>query len=99
MDKLQILEINITPLRNQNGLVGFASCVLNNQFYCGNIAIYTSPSSSKGFRLVFPNKKLPSGQVVACFHPINKEAEQQVTSAIINKYWELMENFHHVEVI
>lgn len=99
MNKLEISEIQIVPLRPQNGLVAFVSAVINNQFYIGNIAIYTSPSSASGFRLVFPNKKLASGQVVACFFPISKEAEQQVTSAIVKRYLELMDHFHHVETI
>jgi len=40
---LKISEINVLPFKNQGGFCGFASCVINNQFYVGNIAIYTSP--------------------------------------------------------
>jgi len=97
MKDIVISEIQIIPAKPSNGLVGFASVVINNQFYVGNIAIYTSPSSMDGYRLVFPNKKLASGQVVDCFYPINKEAEQQVTLAVVKKYLELMDNFNHVE--
>jgi len=93
---ISVSEVQLFILKPQNGLVCFASCIINNQFYVGNIAIYTSPNTSHGFRLVFPNKKLASGQVVDCFHPINKEAEGVVSSAIIKKYLELMDNFHHV---
>ena len=96
MKNLEISEIQLIPIRAQNGLVSFASCVINNQFYVGNIAIYTCPSSGEGFRLVFPNKKLASGQVVDCFYPINKEASELVSREIIKKYVELMNNFHHV---
>ena len=99
MENIIVSEIQCIPIKSQNGLVGFASCVINNQFYVGNIAIYTSPNSLKGFRLVFPQKKLSSGKVVDCFYPINKEAEDQVSSAIIKKYVELMDHFHHVEVL
>ena len=95
--KLEISEIQIIPVRPQSGLVAFASCVINNQFYVGNIAVYSSPLSKDGFRLVFPTKKLSSGQMVDCFHPITKEAGDLVTAAIINKYVELMDNFNHVE--
>lgn len=97
MKILEISEIQIIPIKPKNGLVAFTSCIINNQFYLGNIAIYSSPSSKMGFRLVFPNKKLVSGQVVECFHPICREAEERVTSAIVKKYVELMDNFHHVE--
>lgn len=90
-----ISEIQIVPIKPQNGLVAFASAVINNQFFVGNVAIYTSLKSPLGFRLVFPNKKLNSGQVVDCFHPINKEAEGQVTSAIVMKYLDLMGKFQN----
>lgn len=100
MNKLEISEVDLIPLKkSREGLVSFASCVLNNQFYIGNIAIYTSPSSKDGFRLVFPNKKLASGQVVDCCHPISKQAGELVSTAIIKKYVELMDNFQHVEAI
>lgn len=99
MDKLEISEIQIVPIKPQNGLCAFISAVINHQFYIGNIALYTSPSSASGFRLVFPNKKLASGQVVDCFYPITKEAGELVTSAIVKKYLELMDHFHHVETL
>lgn len=94
-----ITEIQIIPIKPQNGLVAFASAVLNNQFYIGNIAVYTAPGSQLGYRLVFPNKRINSGQVVDCFHPINKAAEEVVTSAIVQRYLELMDNFQNIEVI
>lgn len=96
---LEISQIQICPLRPNNGFLGFAACVVNNQFFVGNIAIYSSPLTKVGFRLVFPNKKLASGQVVDCFFPINKESEQQVTKAIIAKYVELMDGFNHVDIV
>ena len=94
---LKIDEIQIIPIKPQNGLVGFASCVVNNQFYVGNIAILTSPNIKTGFRLQFPTKKLSSGKQVDCFYPISKEVEEVVSEKIINKYLELMDNFNHVE--
>ncbi len=97
MNKLEISEIQIVPIKPQNGLVGFATAIINEQFKIGNLAVYSAPRSPLGFRLVFPQKKLASGQVVDCFHPITKEAEQQVTSAIVRRYLGLMDNFHYAE--
>ena len=93
MSEVTISEVEVIPVKSQNGLVAFASCVLNHQFYIGNIAVYTSPSSQNGFRLVFPNKKLSSGCVIDCFHPISKPAGESITSAITKKYVEIMSNF------
>lgn len=96
MSELSITEIQIIPIKPHNGLVAFSSIVINNQFYVGNIAIYTSPSSQDGFRLTFPNKKLASGQIVDCFHPISQAAGEIVRKTIVGKYLELMNNFHHI---
>jgi len=94
---LNISEIQILPIKPQSGLVGFASAVIDNQFYIGNIAIHSAPQTQLGYRLVFPNKKLASGQVVDCFHPINREAEQLVSNVIVKKYVALMHHFHNIE--
>jgi len=90
MHELVISEIQILPVKPQNGLIAFVSCVINNRFYVGNIALYTSPSSPDGYRLVYPVKMLPNCKEISCFHPINKETGEQVTKAIIQKYEELV---------
>ena len=96
MKKLEISDIQIVPIKPKNGLIAFATAVINNQFYIGNIAIYTSPTSSKGYRIVFPTKKLANGHHVDCFYPINKNIGEIVSDAIIEEYIQLMENFHNV---
>lgn len=53
MNEIVISEIQIIPVKPKNGLIGFASCVVNNQLYLGSIAIYTRPDGS-GYRLVYP---------------------------------------------
>lgn len=96
MNKLQISEIQIIPIKPQNGLVAFCSVVINFQFYVGNLGLYSSPSSPSGFRVTFPTKKLASGKVVDCFHPITQEAGRIVSEAIIKEYVKLMDNFQHI---
>ncbi len=66
MNELRISEIQIIPLKPKEGLVAFASCVVNKALYIGNIAIYTSPSTQEGFRLVYPVKTLPNGKEIHC---------------------------------
>ncbi|MDD5546408.1 MAG: septation protein SpoVG family protein [Candidatus Omnitrophica bacterium] len=87
---ISISEIQIIPVKPNNGLIAFASCVVNNQFYIGNIAIYTSLSSQAGYRLVYPTKVLPNGKALSCIYPINKIVGSAVQEAIINKYEDLM---------
>ena len=90
MNEVIVSEIQIIPIKPKNGLVAFASCVINNQFYLGNIAIYTSPTSPDGFRLVYPAKMLPNGKQINCVYPINKETYESVKKAIVEKFEELM---------
>jgi len=90
MSELMISEIQIIPVKPKDGLVAFASCVVNNAFYIGNIAIYTSPSIQEGSRLVFPSKILPNGKEIHCVHPINKEAGEYISREIIKKLREII---------
>jgi len=89
MNDLTISEIQIIPVKPNNGLVAFVSFVVNSQFYIGNVAIYTSPSSPDGYRLVYPIKVLPNGKEIHCVHPINRQTGDVVRRAVIAKYDEL----------
>lgn len=89
-NELQIAEIQIIPVKPHSGLVAFASCIINSSLYIGNIAIYTSPSTESGFRLVYPLKILPNGKEIQCVHPINKEAGDLIATAVIQKLREIM---------
>ena len=88
---MTISEINIFPLKNNNGLISFASCVLDGNIYLGDIAIYTSPTTPSGFRLAFPNSKVISNnKKIKVYHPINKETGEAIHKAIVSKYKGLM---------
>jgi DNA-binding cell septation regulator SpoVG len=89
-EKLQISEIQIIPIKPKDGLVAFASCVINNCLYIGNITLYTSFSRPKGYRLVYPSKILANGKKVNCIHPINKKVGELITARIIKKYTEII---------
>jgi len=92
MNDLTISEINIVPVKPQSGLVAFATCTINKQFYIGNIAIYTSLSSPGGFRLVYPARTLSNGKQLSIVHPISKEAGLLIQKRIVERYLELMED-------
>ncbi len=90
MSEIVVSEIQIIPIKPKDGLVAFASCILNNQFYIGDIAIYTRPDG-QDYRLVYPCKILPNGKRINCFHPINREAADRVTKAILTVFRDLTE--------
>jgi stage V sporulation protein G len=88
---MKISEIEVIPIKPKNGLVAFASCVINNSFYVGNIAIHTSYNCPDGYRLVYPSKILPNGKEVNCVHPINRDAGEVISRAIISRFQEIIQ--------
>jgi len=96
MKEIAITEIQIIPVKPKDGLVAFASCVINDQFYVGDVAIYTRPNG-QNYRLVYPCKVLPNGKKVNCFHPINRESADQLTKEIVRAYLNLTEKVRRIE--
>lgn len=82
-----ISEIQIAPVKPQNGLVAFASLVLDESLYLGSIGILTRPQG--GYRLVYPNKKL-GFRDIDLYHPINKAFAGKIEAAVVAKYEEVM---------
>lgn len=90
VSRIEISEVEILPVKPRGGLVAFASWVINDSLYIGNVALYTSPSKPGGFRLVYPSKTLPNGKEISCVHPINKKAGELISNAIIKKFEEML---------
>ena len=90
MNEFVISEIQIIPVKPRGSLVAFASCVVNEALYIGDIAIHSSLKNTDGLRLVYPDKTLLSGKKVNCVHPINKDAGEIISKAIIGEYKKLL---------
>lgn len=95
MKDVHVSEVQIIPIKPQGGLVAFASCVINGQFYVGDIAIYTRPDG-QSHRLVFPCKTLPNGKRINCFYPIRREASDVLRRAVVGKYEEVTEKVRKI---
>jgi len=92
----RLTEIQIIPIKPQNGLVALASFVLDNNLYLGSIGIFTRPQG--GYRLTYPTKKV-GDRNINIFHPINKQFASQIESEIINKFEKVMnQNDRHNQV-
>jgi DNA-binding cell septation regulator SpoVG len=79
-------EIQIVPVQPQNGLVGFASFVLDSKLYLASIGIFTRPEG--GFRLLYPTKKIGTKNI-NIFHPIEKTFAEAIEAAVIKKFEEV----------
>jgi DNA-binding cell septation regulator SpoVG len=79
-----ISEVQIEFIKPQNGLIGFASFVVDGSFYISSIAIHTK-LNGEGYRLTYPSK----GNFTIC-HPINKQVSKEIEAAIFSKLNDVM---------
>jgi DNA-binding cell septation regulator SpoVG len=86
---LVISEIEIIAVKPQNGLVAFASFVINNAVYCGSVGVMSRPNGD--YRLLYPTKVV-AGRQLDVFHPISKETGQQIHDAVITKFEDVVKN-------
>jgi stage V sporulation protein G len=79
----QVSEVQIKIVKPRDGLVGFASLVLDGKLYLSSIGIFTKLDGT-GFRLTYPTKKVGMNDM-QIYHPINKEASEAIEEAVISK--------------
>ena len=84
-----ISEIQIVPVKPDNGLVAFCSFVLFDSLYCSSVAVFTRPEGA--YRLVYPTKKV-TGREMDVFHPITKRLGMEIEKEVTNKLMKMMEN-------
>lgn len=85
---MQITEVQITPIKATDGLVGIASLVLDNALFLGSIGIYIRLDGN-GYRLTYPTKS--SGKHnFNIYHPINKETGEAIEQAVLLKAKEIL---------
>lgn len=77
---LAISEVQVTPIKPHNGLVGFASFVLCDSIYCSSVGIMTRPNG--GYRLAYPTRKV-AGNDVSMFYPINRQVGRAIEEAVM----------------
>jgi len=82
-----ISEVQIVPVKAKDGLVGFASFVIDNAFYIGSVGIYTRPCGST-YRITYPTRKRLNGNLNIC-HPINHTVAKEIEDAIIARFEEV----------
>ncbi len=85
---MKISEVNIILIKPRNGLIGFASLVINEALYLGSIGIHQKLNGN-GYRLTYPTKKTGTNNM-DIFHPINREAGKAIETAIFNKLNDVM---------
>jgi len=86
----RLSEIQIIPIKPQNGLVAFASFVLDGSLYIGSIGIMTRPNG--GYRLVYPTKKI-ADRNLNIFYPISREFALAVEQEVVRQFEDVMKKY------
>jgi stage V sporulation protein G len=90
----QVSEVQITFIKPQNGLIGFASFVLDNGLYLSGVGIHSKMDGS-GYRLTYPTRPLATRkagqQQASIFHPINRMTGKEIERAVFAKLNDVME--------
>jgi stage V sporulation protein G len=85
---MQVTEVDITFVKPKDGVIAFASVVLDDQLYLSGIAIHSKLVGS-GYRLTYPTRKVGETQF-SLFHPIRKQVGLAIEQAIIEKLKNVM---------
>lgn len=89
---ITISEVNISLIKPQNGLIGFASLILEGNFYIGSIGIHQRLDGS-GYRLTYPTKRINNIEM-NIYHPINKATSFAIEKAVMNKLKDVTSKQH-----
>lgn len=79
-----ISDIRIVPVKSIDGLVAFASFVINGNLHLGSIAIHRKLDGS-GYRLTYPTKKAGSTDR-AIYHPLTPDLSKLIEQTIFDEY-------------
>jgi len=80
---MRITEVQIIPIKANNGLIAFGSVLFDDCLFLGSIGIHKKLDGS-GYRITYPTKKIGEKDI-NIFHPINKEVSKLIEDEIIKK--------------
>ncbi len=81
-------EVNLKFIKPRDGLIAFASVVIDDWLYLSGIGVHEKLDGS-GYRLTYPTRPVTK-QAITLFHPITKDASRAIEQAIINKLKDVM---------
>ncbi|MDG2264790.1 MAG: hypothetical protein P8L47_01560 [Candidatus Marinamargulisbacteria bacterium] len=81
---MKISDVQIDLIKPNNGLIAFASLVLNGDVYLSSIGIHKKIDGT-GYRITYPSKGKYS-----IYYPINRSAGQTLETAIFKKLNDVM---------
>jgi DNA-binding cell septation regulator SpoVG len=85
---MRVTEVDVAFVKPKDGLIAFASVVLDDQLYLSGIAIHSRLVGS-GYRLTYPTRKVGEAQF-SVFHPIRRPIGLAIEHAIVEKMKNVM---------
>ena len=83
-----ITEAQIVPIKPRDGLIAFASVVIDGKLYVSSIGVH-SKLNNFGYRLTYPTKFVGNKEI-NIFHPITKELGAAIEKEVLNKVNEIL---------
>lgn len=80
---MQVTEVDIAFIKPRNGLIAFASVVLDDALYLGSIGVHRKLDGS-GYRLTYPTRKI-GDKSASVFHPIRRPLSAVIEQAVFQK--------------
>ena len=80
---MRIVNVEIIPVKPTDGLVGFASFLLDGTLFLSSVAVFKRKDGS-GYRILYPTKKAGPNQH-CIFHPTTEELSRDIEAAICAK--------------
>jgi len=84
---MQITEVQIIPVKPHDGLIAFASIVVDECFFLSSIGIHKKLTG--GLRLTYPTKDV-GHRPLNIFHPINQQTSKLIEEVIFNQCKKVM---------
>ncbi len=80
---MKVSKVEIIPIRQKQGLLGFASVELDGQLHLNSIGIH-SRRDGQGYRLTYPTRP-GGGSAITVFHPINPNLSKEIEAQIFEQ--------------
>jgi stage V sporulation protein G len=90
---MQVTEVNIELIKPKDGLIAFASVVVDDRIYLGSIGIHRKLNGD-GYRLTYPTRKVGDMQFNV-FHPIRKDVGAAIACAVLNRLNDVLRKSPH----
>ena len=85
---MTITEVQVVPIKAQDGLVAIASVVFDSSLFLGSIGVYTK-RNGPGYRITYPTKS-NSGRNFNIYHPIRRDVSEAIEQAVLSKAEEVL---------